>query len=415
MNTIKVPQAAWYEPKELILPLPDDWQVEVCNMTGYNRPALKPSEIKAAISKPIGIPPIRELAKGKREVVIIFDDMTRVTRVAEIVPFVLEELAEAGIPDSSIRFIMALGCHGARDRRDFAKKLGEDTLARFPVYNHNVFGNCAYAGTTATFGTKVYVNEEVMKCDLKIAIGSVVPHPTSGFGAGGKIILPGVTSFETTKYNHETFYKMVREQGRHITGMGTFDSNPICADIDEAATLAGLDVLINCIVNMWGETTAIFAGALIPTYAAAVGEAVSHYRTSKTKGESIVIANTFAKANEATLIGLDTAFSAISPQGGDVVLMANAPDGQVTHYLMGPFGKTTAGALRLQARIPRHVNHVIIYSEYPDVAGRGYIEESDKVLFMNNWDAVLGALQEFNGAEAKVAVYPNADIQWIEG
>ncbi len=412
MNTIKVPQAAWYEPKELILPLPDDWQVEVCNMAGYNRPALKPSEIKAAISKPIGIPPIRELAKGKREVVIIFDDMTRVTRVAEIVPFVLEELAEAGIPDSSIRFIMALGCHGARDRRDFAKKLGEDTLARFPVYNHNVFGNCAYAGTTATFGTKVYVNEEVMKCDLKIAIGSVVPHPTSGFGAGGKIILPGVTSFETTKYNHETFYKMVREQGRHITGMGTFDSNPICADIDEAATLAGLDVLINGIVNTWGETVSIFAGALKPAHAAAVQEAKTHYQTPRMEGKDIVIVNTFAKANEGW-IGLPLAYPALKPEGGDVVLIANMPEGQVTHYLLGPFGKTSWGPLRRELRIPHHVNHLIVYTEYPDLASRSWFgEDSDKVPFLHKWDDVLQFLQESHGRDTKVVVYPNAELQY---
>ena len=111
MNKIKVPQLAWYETKELELPVPDSWQVEICNMKGYNRPALKPDEIKASISNPIGIPPLRELAKGKNEVVIIFDDMTRVTRVAEIVPFVLEELATAGIPDKRIRFIAALGLH----------------------------------------------------------------------------------------------------------------------------------------------------------------------------------------------------------------------------------------------------------------------------------------------------------------
>ena len=76
MNKIKVPQLAWYETKELELPIPDSWQVEICNMKGYNCPALRPDEIKAPISKPIGIPPLRELAKGKNEVVIIFDDMT---------------------------------------------------------------------------------------------------------------------------------------------------------------------------------------------------------------------------------------------------------------------------------------------------------------------------------------------------
>ncbi len=412
MNTVTLPQLAWYGTKKLELPLPDSWQVELYNMAGYNCPAMKLDEIKASITNLIGTAPIRELAKGKDEVVIIFDDMTRVTRAAEIVPFVLEELAQAGVPDNKIRFICAVGCHGALNRLDFVKKLGEEIVARFPVYNHNPFANCTYVGTTS-YGTRIYVNAEVMKCDLKIAIGSIVPHPITGFAGGGKIILPGVASVENTESLHRLVARARREKwAKSAIGMGVFDNNPTPLDVEEAATLAGLDVKIDCLINVWGETTAIFAGALKPTYAIAIGEAKAHYRTSKTKGESIVIANTFAKANEAIIVGLDTAFRAISPNGGDVIFIANAPDGQVTHYLLGSFGKTTAGVLRFQVRIPRYVNHVIIYSEYPDVAGRGYIEESDKVLFMNNWDGVLRALQEFHSAEAKVAVYPGADIQY---
>jgi hypothetical protein len=113
------------------------------------------------------------------------------------------------------------------------------------------------------------------------------------------------------------------------------------------------------------------------------------------------------------MIGLNIAFSAVSDKGGDIVLIANAPDGQVTHYLMGNFGKTTSGKLKLQAKVPQNVNHVIIYAEYPDVAGRGYIEASDKVLFVNNWDDALQALQQFHRAETKVAVLPNAEIQYF--
>jgi len=414
MNSVSLPQLAWYGPKELVISLPDSWPVEVYNMAGYNRPALKPEEIKASIAQPIGTDPIRELAKGKSEVVIIFDDMTRVTRAAGIVPFVLEELAQAGIPDSKIRFVCALGCHGPHNRVDFSKKLGEKIVTRFPVYNHNAFDNCSYVGTTNTYGTKVYVNDEVMKCDLKIAVGSVVPHPMTGFGGGGKIILPGVTSFDTTQYNHTAFRQTVMENREHpVTGMALFDNNPLRFDIEEAAILSGLDVLINCTVNTWGETAAVFAGALKPAYAAAVDEAKAHYRTPKTKGENIIIANTFAKANEAVMIGLGTGFRTISPEGGDVVLIANAPDGQVTHYLLGIFGRTTAIPMRSQSRIPQHVNHVIVYSEYPDVTGRGYIEESDKVLLVSKWDDVLKALQEFHGDGARVAVHPTADIQYF--
>lgn len=381
-------------------------------MPGYQLPALKPEEIRAAVTNLIGLAPIRELARGKKEVVIIFDDMTRVTRTAEIVPFVLEELALAGIPDDKIRFICALGNHGASTRVDFAKKLGEAVVARFPVYNHNPFFNCSYVGTTSA-GTKVHINDEVMKCDFKIAIGSVVPHPTTGFGGGGKIILPGVAAIETAQVFHLVPAKARREKwAKSASGMGVFDNNPARQDADEAAGLAGLDVKIDCLVNMWGETTAIFAGALGPAYAAAIDQARAHYRTPRTKDENIVISNTFAKANEAILIGLDTAFNALNGRSGEAVLIANAPDGQVTHYLMGTFGKTSAGALRLQVRVPQHVNHVIIYSEYPDLTGRGYVEESDKVLFMNDWSQVVRTLREFHGDKAKVAVYPNAEIQY---
>ncbi len=381
-------------------------------MPGYKLPALKPEEIRAAVTNLIGLAPIRELARGKKEVVIIFDDMTRVTRTAEIVPFVLEELALAGIPDNKIRFICALGNHGASTRVDFAKKLGEDVVARFPVYNHSPFFNCSYVGTTSA-GTKIHINDEVMKCDFKIGIGSVVPHPTTGFGGGGKIILPGVASIETAQAFHIVPVKARMEKwAKSAGGMGVFDNNPARQDADEAAALAGLDVKIDCLVNMWGETTAIFAGALGPAYAAAIDQARAHYRTPRTKDENIVICNTFAKANEGTMIGLDTAFNALNGRSGDVVVIANAPDGQVTHYLMGPFGQTSAGALRLQVRIPQHVNHVIIYSEYPDLAGRGYVEESDKVLFMNDWSQVVSALRESHGDKAKVAVYPNAEIQY---
>ena len=411
MNTIRVPQLAWYETKELELPLPDSWQEELYNMAGYNRPAMKPDEIKASISNPIGIPPIRELAKGKKEVVIIFDDMTRVTRVAEIVPFVLEELAEAGIPDNRIRFIVALGLHSAMWRQHFVKKLGEGVVARFPVYNHNPFYNCTYVGTTSTYKTRVYANEEVMKCDLKIAIGSVVPHPLSGFGGGGKIILPGVASFETIDWNHQMAYNDRQEhRDKPNAGMGIFDNNPMRYDIDEAANLVGLDVLINCIVNMWGETVSVYAGVMEPAYAAAVKEAKTHYLTPKVKGKDIVIANTFAKVNE-TSIGLGIAYPAVNTGGGDVVLIANAPEGQVTHYLVGPFGKTTWAKQPWRSEVPQHVNHLIVYSEYPH-RGSSWLSENEKILYLDRWDDVLKLLQKSYGGDTKVAVYPNAEIQY---
>ena len=81
MSIVKLPQQAWYEPRERGFALPDRWQVEICNMAGADKPAMKPEAIRAAMNNPIGTKTLKELARGKKEVVIIFDDMSRVSRV----------------------------------------------------------------------------------------------------------------------------------------------------------------------------------------------------------------------------------------------------------------------------------------------------------------------------------------------
>jgi nickel-dependent lactate racemase len=407
-NVITLPQLAWHGVKELKLPLPAGWQVEVCNMAGSDKPRLKTAEIKKAVGSPIGMAPLREYARGKKEVVILFDDMTRVTRVAEIVPHVLTELSAAGIADSQIRFICANGCHGAMNRADFVKKLGEDVLKRFPVYNHNPFDNCVYVGATSS-GTKLNINAEVMRCDLKIGIGSIVPHIMAGFGGGGKIILPGASAYETVLALHSP--RGAKGRGGTVSGMGVLDANPRRRDIDEAVDILGLDMKIDALVNTWGETVALFAGKPRPTYAAALEAARAHYLTPAALGKDIVIANAFAKANEA-VSGLLIAFPSVARRGGDVVLIYNAPEGQATHYLMGPFGNDIGGQLQLQMKVPANVNRLIIYNEYPELAGRRYLEDAEKVIMLDKWDDVLALLKETHGSRVKVAVYPCADIQY---
>ena len=412
-NTITLPQLAWFGVKELKLAFPDSWDVEVCNMAGYDRPRMKPDEIKAAIGSPIGMAPLREYARGKKEVVILFDDMARVTRAAEIVPHVLEELAAAGIEDRQIRFIGACGCHGTMNRSDFVKKLGEDVLRRFPVYNHAPWENCEYVGTT-TRGTKLSFNTEVMKCDLKIGIGSVVPHIMAGFGGGGKIMLPGVASYETIIGLHTPQVSSEKTGLRDtVTGMGIVEDNPRRRDINEAVEIAGLDMKIDTLVNFWGETVALFAGVPMPTYTAALVDARTHYLTPAAKDKDIVIANSYAKVNEA-ISGLMVAFPSIKQQGGDAVLIANSPNGQVTHYLMGPFGNEIGGRLRLQMKPPQNINRLIIYSEYPELAGKNYLQNTGKLTMMDNLDEIMALLQESYGDNARVAVYPNADIQYCQ-
>jgi lactate racemase len=110
---VTVPQLIWWGDIDTDLVFPGGWNVVPCYMQGHKAPKLDDKGYRRAFANPIGTKPIRELARGKKNVVIVFDDVSRPTRVAEIVPYVLEELSQAGVADENIQFICALGTHGA--------------------------------------------------------------------------------------------------------------------------------------------------------------------------------------------------------------------------------------------------------------------------------------------------------------
>lgn len=420
MQTIKVPQLAWYKPGYLDLTMPDEWQVETFYTAGHKRQDLSPAEIKAAIMNPLGTPPLHELARGKKEVAIVFDDTSRVTRVAKIVPYVLSELEQAGIRDTHIRFICALGLHAAMTRSDFVKKLGEDTVCRYRCFNHNPFGNCVYAGTTKTYTTRVCINEEYMKCDLKIIIGSCVPHSGAGFGGGSKMVFPGLASLESIRWNHKASGAITMvplEAGaKPVLGMGIVDGNPFKRDINEAAELAGIDFMINVINGFWGEPVSVYAGDWKQVQAACVNEAKTHYRLPRVSDKDVVICNNYAKANEAT-VGLVSTLPMVSQKGGDIVTITNTPEGQVTHYLSGPFGRLSFAEQHSNMNLAPNINQVIIYNEYPH-PGSSWFEENERIVYMSKWADVLESLKSRHGAGTRVAVITDATsyyIAWNEG
>ena len=93
--------------------------------------------------------------------------------------------------------------------------MGERIIREYAVFNHNPYDNCAEVGFTPN-GIRVSLNREFLSCDLKIAIGGVVPHPLNGFGGGGKIIMPGIASAETINGTHATKVKKLHVRREKI-------------------------------------------------------------------------------------------------------------------------------------------------------------------------------------------------------
>ena len=213
-----------------------------------------------------------------------------------------------------------------------------------------------------------------MHCDLKIGIGCIVPHWTWGFGGGGKLMMPGVAHIDTIEANHQGVARSGPSSGgqRRLApsvGWGKYDNNVMRFDIEEAVRLARFDFIVNAIVNLRRETTDLFVGDPIAAHVAGVETAEQVYSTPPVGDMDIVVANTFCKANEAG-IAVRLGIQALKPSGGDLVLIANAPDGQVTHYLRRGFGKTIGGRMWSPSRnLPPKVNRFFILSEYSDWSG----------------------------------------------
>jgi len=409
-KTVQIPQLAWYGDTEIEIDFPDSWDVTVCRMHGHDTPPLSEDGIRQAFCNPIGTKTIKELAKGKKEVVILFDDMSRATPSAVLIPHVLEELAAAGIPDDNIRFIAAIGAHGSMNGIDFRKKLGDEVMGRFLVYNHNPYENCTPLGVSSQ-GVPVSINSEVMSCDLKIGIGSIVPHLYSGFGGGSKIILPGVASMETMDANH------TRLGLSPTIGIGKYEGNILHEDMDEAARMAGLDVKIDALLNLKREITALFVGDPIEQHIEGVKLAREHYATDMVSDVDIVIANCYFKANEMPL-ALPVASPLLSRNGGDVVLIAVTPEGQINHYLERSFGKKFGGrswqaAGGLAKDLPHNTERLTIMTPYSDKVGGDWVAPYNLINWAKTWAEVIHELKNTYSDTAKVAVIPDATVQYF--
>ena len=98
---------------------------------------------------------------------------------------------------------------------------------------------CRQIGTDKE-GKPVMLNGEYLDCDIRIGIGSVVPHPLNGYGGGGKILFPGIAHIHTTVGNHER---------REFTTMGNLESCGFRRDIEEMTRMAGPLFKIDAILN----------------------------------------------------------------------------------------------------------------------------------------------------------------------
>lgn len=207
--------------------------------------------LRAALEQPVAAPRLRDLARPGQRIAIIASDLTRPCPSALLLPPILEELRAAGVADADILIVAALGLHRPMTEAELREMAGPAVFERLRVVNHDP-ADVVRLGITSR-GTPVEIFRPVAAADLRVCLGNLEFHYFAGYSGGAKAILPGCASRAAVNANHAMMVQPAAAAGR-LAG------NPVRADLEEGAALAGPAFMLNVIVGAAHQIVAAVAG-----------------------------------------------------------------------------------------------------------------------------------------------------------
>jgi nickel-dependent lactate racemase len=216
--------------------------------------------INKALMNPLNSKKISDSLKKGDKVLIVVEDITRISPVKTMFPPMLKELKKAGVEDKDITFLYAPGLH-KYTFLDIENKFGEEILNKYKVIAHDAFdpSQNMFLGFTSS-GTPIWVNKAVSESDYVIGVGGIKPNFTPGFGGGHKIIMPGISSYETIQVTHADNHASDQPIQAGIP------FGPIRKDIDEIGNKAGLKFVLNVVFSRKKKITDVLAGEPLEVY-----------------------------------------------------------------------------------------------------------------------------------------------------
>ena len=159
--------------------------------------------LELALDRPIGKPPLAELARGKSSAAISICDITRPAPNRLTLPPMLRRLEDGGIPRERITILIATGLHRGATDAEIREICGDEIAASYRVVNHDArnLASHRHLGSTLS-GTPVYIDERFTEADLHITLGFIEPHLMLGYSGGRKLIAPGLAAQETIRVLH---------------------------------------------------------------------------------------------------------------------------------------------------------------------------------------------------------------------
>ena len=240
-----------------------------------------------------------------------------------------------------------------------------------------------------------------MESDLKILVGSIVPHGATGFSGGSKLLMPGIASLRSAEAYH---------RGTCTRGRYAMVENDARREADEAARLAGVDFIVNQIPSSRMGIAGLVTGDVVEAHRTGIEIARRVFASPTPAGADVCILSAYPK--DAEFLQYLTAFApwqtAPEPllrEGGTVVVAIEAVEGLGHHWLFGP-------GMRLDMRRPPSVKGRDIIFFAPGME-RGALQPvaRDEAILFRTWEETRAWLERKHGPIARASVFPCATMQ----
>jgi len=292
---------------------------------GEYTPKASPEElVKKALENPCGSARLRELARGKENIVIIASDHTRPVPSKVIIPEMLAEIRSTN-PDAKITLLIATGCHRETTKEELIDKFGEEIVRNENIYVHDCDEREKLVNIgTLPSGAQCEINSIALNADLLIAEGFIEPHFFAGYSGGRKSVLPGIAGRSTVLGNHCSEF-IASECAR----TGILEGNPIHKDMLWAAEKAGLAFIVNVVLNEEKEVIYAVAGESSAAHEEGV-RFLSSLCGAKAREADVVITTNGGyplDQNMYQAVKGMTAAEATVKKGGVIIMLARSGDG----------------------------------------------------------------------------------------
>ena len=236
-----------------------------------------PVAIREALTHPVESPSVQDLVTGKDaaslKVCIVFTDITRASPDHLLVPALLRELEGAGVRDQNITLLCGVGRHRASTLEEKITKLGRSVVDRYRVIDNEPQNDEMLVDLGVTKGgVPVSAHRAAVDADLLMATGLVEPHQYAGYSGGRKTLAVGAAGEPLIAHTHGPGF--IDHPG---TRLGRIEGNPFHEAVTEAARRAGLDFILNVVLDDRKRVVCVKAGEPVEAHRRLVDFARSIY------------------------------------------------------------------------------------------------------------------------------------------